>query len=81
MPGRFPYARGCEHKTKNNIKILYNMKASKSYSAPCILRDVPVDAPELLAGSVVTPKTQTRTVGQDVETHDFDQTGFNSTWE
>lgn len=53
-----------------------------SYASPRIIREVKHEvASPLLAGSVVTPNTKIRSAGQDLDSHSFDDTGFNNTWE
>lgn len=54
----------------------------EKYVAPCIKRKVTLHLEDgILAGSVVNKKTTIETAGQKVETKDFSDTGFNSTWE
>ena len=52
------------------------------YRTPAVLRQVAVELEQnLLAGSVVTKKTTIETAGQQVEKRNFEDSGFNSTWE
>ena len=52
------------------------------YSSPCILQEVKMELEsDILAGSVVSKSTKIETAGQQVETRDFSDVGFNSTWE
>lgn len=52
------------------------------YVAPRVRRIVEMELEQdLLTGSVVTPNTKIETAGQKVETRDFSDSSFNSTWE
>ena len=54
----------------------------KKYETPSVVKTVDVCLEnDLLAGSVVNKKTKISTAGQQVETKDFSETGFNSTGE
>lgn len=54
----------------------------KVYLTPSVKRKMELQMEgTLLVGSVVTKKTTIETSAQQVETKDFSDTGFNSTWE
>ena len=54
----------------------------KRYIAPCVKKLVAVEVEtDLLAGSVVTPDTQVRATGQQVDSYDFSDTQFNQNWD
>ena len=57
------------------------MKYNRRYQAPAILRELAY-APEsaLLAGSIVKDASVT-SIGQKVDTYDFEGTTFNHEWE
>lgn len=58
------------------------MNNKKHYKAPAVLRSASVEMESpILTGSVVTNNTTIETAGQKVETRDFSEAGFNSTWE
>ena len=55
---------------------------SIKYEAPLVLKTVRVCLEKnLLEGSVVNKKNKIETAGQQVEKHDFSDSGFNTTWE
>ena len=58
------------------------MKQMKLYESPAVLKECAMDQPiALLQGSVVTPDTKIRTAGQDLDSHSFEDPGFNNSWE
>ena len=60
---------------------MYTMGTKKTYAAPAILRLVDYAPQEaLLAGSIVD-KANVTSQGQEVDTYDWNDSGFNHKWE
>ena len=58
------------------------MEITKEYVSPAIVREYAMELDAaLLSASVVTPTTKVRTAGQDLDSHSFEDPGFNNSWE
>lgn len=54
----------------------------RTYIAPLIKKTVSVNLEtEILAASTVQPKSEVKTMGQEIVTMDFSQTSFNQEWD
>jgi len=54
----------------------------RKYIAPLIKKTVSVNLEtEILAASTVQPKSEVKTMGQEIVTMDFSQTSFNQEWD